>query len=61
VAFVVAPSAEPEQIRLFANDRLGRHQRLAQLHLVDSLPRNAIGKLLKRELRERLERAAKSG
>lgn len=54
-AFVVASSAPAEEIRTFANARLGRHQRIAQLYLVDRLPRSAIGKVLKRELREQLE------
>ena len=35
------------------NDRVGKTQRLAALHLVDELPRSAIGKVLKRELRDR--------
>ena len=32
--------------------RLGKTQRLADLILVDSLPRSHIGKVLKRELRD---------
>jgi acyl-coenzyme A synthetase/AMP-(fatty) acid ligase len=34
------------------NERVGKTQRLAALHLIDELPRNPIGKVLKRELRE---------
>jgi long-chain acyl-CoA synthetase len=34
------------------NERVGKTQRLADLVLVDSLPRSAIGKVLKRELRD---------
>ena len=45
---------DPEAVRLWANERLGKTQRLAAVHLVDSLPRSAIGKVLKRELRERV-------
>jgi acyl-CoA synthetase (AMP-forming)/AMP-acid ligase II len=46
-----APSEEA--LREWANARLGKTQRLAALHFLDSLPRSAIGKVLKRELRER--------
>ena len=55
VAFVVAkPGAEPEAAALKerVNARLGKTQRLSDLILVDALPRSAIGKVLKRELRE---------
>jgi acyl-CoA synthetase (AMP-forming)/AMP-acid ligase II len=41
-----------EQIRAWANERLGKTQRLASLHIVQMLPRSAIGKVLKRELRD---------
>jgi long-chain acyl-CoA synthetase len=36
----------------WVNARLGKIQRLSELRVVDSLPRNAIGKVLKRELRD---------
>jgi acyl-CoA synthetase (AMP-forming)/AMP-acid ligase II len=52
VAFVVAPGADAEAIRQWANERLGKVQRLAAVQLVDELPRSAIGKILKRELRD---------
>jgi acyl-CoA synthetase (AMP-forming)/AMP-acid ligase II len=42
-----------ESIRLWANERLGRTQRLSGLRWIDELPRSAIGKVLRRELRER--------
>ena len=35
------------------NRRIGKTQRLAALHYIDELPRSAIGKVLKRELRDR--------
>ena len=35
------------------NERIGKTQRLAALQFIDELPRSAIGKVLKRELRER--------
>ena len=34
------------------NARAGKTQRLAALHFIDELPRSAIGKVLKRELRD---------
>jgi long-chain acyl-CoA synthetase len=56
VAFVVLADesvAAAEDLRRWANERLGKTQRIAQLHIVESLPRNQIGKVLKRELRDR--------
>jgi long-chain acyl-CoA synthetase len=41
-----------EQIKLWANERLGKTQRLNALEIMATLPRNAIGKVLKRELRD---------
>lgn len=55
VAFVVAPGAEPEALKAFTNERVGKIQRLAAVQLVDELPRNAIGKILKREIRDKWE------
>jgi acyl-CoA synthetase (AMP-forming)/AMP-acid ligase II len=45
-------ATDAEEIRRWTNERLGKTQRLAALRLVDELPRSAIGKVLKRELRE---------
>jgi long-chain acyl-CoA synthetase len=42
-----------EALRAWANERLGKTQRIAFLDIVDELPRSAIGKVLKRELRDR--------
>jgi acyl-CoA synthetase (AMP-forming)/AMP-acid ligase II len=60
VAFVVpvggtAPNAEA--LRHWLNDRVGKTQRLAAVELIDELPRSAIGKVLKRELRDRFKSA----
>jgi len=41
------------ELLCWVNARVGKIQRLARLQFVDELPRNAIGKVLKRELRER--------
>jgi acyl-CoA synthetase (AMP-forming)/AMP-acid ligase II len=43
------------------NARLGKTQRLSGLTIVDSLPRSAIGKVLKRELRDLHRQPARSG
>ncbi|HEU0199060.1 MAG TPA: class I adenylate-forming enzyme family protein, partial [Burkholderiaceae bacterium] len=56
VAFVVRNKDEPttaEALRAWLNAAVGKTQRLADLIYVDRLPRNAIGKVLKRELRDR--------
>ena len=55
VAFVVPRAGDttpPEQLRDWANAQLGKTQRLARLRYIDELPRSAIGKVLKRELRD---------
>ena len=39
-------------IRTFANERLGKQQRIAEVIPITELPRNPNGKILKRELRE---------
>ncbi len=43
-----------EDIRIVANSRLGKTQRVSALHAIDEMPRSHIGKLLKTELRERI-------
>ena len=43
--------ADPEAIRLWANERLGKLQRISQVEFRDHLPRSEIGKILKRDLR----------
>ena len=56
VAFVVRRAGErhlPDALRDWLNAWVGKTQRLADLIYVDELPRNALGKVLKRELRER--------
>jgi acyl-CoA synthetase (AMP-forming)/AMP-acid ligase II len=47
-------TATPDEIRTAINDKLGKTQRLSRLYRADELPRSAIGKVLKRELRDRL-------
>jgi long-chain acyl-CoA synthetase len=52
VAFVVSRGADAETLRAFANERLGKMQRISAVELIDELPRSHIGKVLKRELRD---------
>jgi long-chain acyl-CoA synthetase len=55
VAFIVPKAgATPDAAELLAwtNSRVGKMQRLAAVELIDNLPRSAIGKVLKRELRD---------
>ena len=55
VAFVVlaeGAKAAPAEILAAANATLGRMQRIAAVELLAALPRSAIGKVLKRELRD---------
>jgi len=56
VAFVVRRGGQDiaaTDLREWINGRVGKTQRLSDLLCVDELPRNSIGKILKRELRER--------
>jgi acyl-CoA synthetase (AMP-forming)/AMP-acid ligase II len=55
VAFVVTNEKDDVNemaMRTWVNSQLGKTQRLSDLQFVTELPRNAIGKVLKRELRE---------
>ena len=55
VAFVVrrdGHSDSAEDLRSWFNQQVGKTQRLSGLRLIDEMPRSAIGKVLKRELRE---------
>jgi acyl-CoA synthetase (AMP-forming)/AMP-acid ligase II len=55
VAFVVARHRRDgleKEIQEWANAQLGKTQRIAAVEIVESLPRSAIGKVLKRELRD---------
>jgi acyl-CoA synthetase (AMP-forming)/AMP-acid ligase II len=55
VAFVAlkpGSTATAEEVKGFVNGRVGKTQRLADLQLVDALPRSHIGKVMKRELRD---------
>jgi len=54
VALRAGHDVSPQAICDWANERLGKTQRLSAVHLVERLPRSAIGKVLKRELRDRI-------
>lgn len=51
-------SLTADSLRDWFNARSGKTQRVAAVHVVDELPRSAIGKVLKRELRDSLAGAA---
>ena len=54
VAFVVPrdATARADALMQWLNQRVGKTQRVADLRFIDELPRSAIGKVLKRELRD---------
>ncbi len=55
VGFVVLrPGGNATETLAFANSKVGKTQRINRLVVVDELPRSPIGKVLKRELRDRL-------
>ncbi|HEX7672438.1 MAG TPA: long-chain fatty acid--CoA ligase, partial [Polyangiaceae bacterium] len=57
LAFVVLEGGShegttPEELREFVNGRVGKGQRVSRVEVRAELPKSAIGKVLKRELRE---------
>jgi long-chain acyl-CoA synthetase len=61
VAYVVRKAGDGSsaaEVLQWFNQRVGKTQRLSDLHFIDELPRSAIGKVLKRELRDRHVAAA---
>ena len=58
VVLVAGASVSAEELKSWANAQLGKTQRLTDLRLIDGLPRSAIGKVLKRELRDAYAGAA---
>ena len=53
VVVLADPTADPAAILANANALLGKTQRISGIAAIDELPRSAIGKVLKRELRDR--------
>ncbi|MET0272802.1 MAG: class I adenylate-forming enzyme family protein [Phenylobacterium sp.] len=63
VAFIALKpgrSVAPDDLKAWMNSRVGKTQRLADLQIVEALPRSHIGKVLKRELRDAYQGAAKT-
>jgi acyl-CoA synthetase (AMP-forming)/AMP-acid ligase II len=59
IAFVVARDGalcDAPEVMAWANARLGKVQRLADVRVIAQLPRSPIGKVLKRELRDTYEK-----
>ena len=52
---IPVPNAQldTQALLAWANDQLAKAQRLSGIEIVDALPRNALGKVIKRELRDR--------
>ena len=46
--------AAPEEIMEFVNEKVAKYKQIRDLFFVDEIPVSAAGKVLKRELRERL-------
>jgi long-chain acyl-CoA synthetase len=63
VGFVVLQpgrDTDPQALREWANAQLGRTQRLSEVRVLAELPRSAIGKVLKRELREQWQASSQA-
>jgi long-chain acyl-CoA synthetase len=60
VAFIVLRDghvATPEELRLFAGRRLADYKLPEEFHFLDQLPKNPVGKVQRRALREMLQQA----
>ncbi len=57
IAFDPGKEASEAEIKAFLKGRLADFKAPREIHICDSLPRNATGKILKTELRERLKSA----
>ena len=60
VAFAVSSRSSAVSLKTWLNERVGKMQRVADVCLVDELPRGPIGKVLKRQLRDSYIAAAVS-
>lgn len=50
-AVVVGNALDPDELRAFCREHLADYMRPKRLHIADDIPKNAYGKVLKRELR----------
>jgi acyl-CoA synthetase (AMP-forming)/AMP-acid ligase II len=55
VVLVEGCSIDSDELTAWSNSRLGKQQRIADTIIVNELPRNPNGKVLKRELRKQFE------
>ena len=53
-------TATPDEIIAFANGKLAGYKKVHYIEIVESIPKNASGKILRRELKE-LEKARREG
>ncbi len=59
VAFVQARagrSPDPDELMAFVNDQVASYKKLREVHVIDQIPVSGPGKVLKRVLRDRLDR-----
>ena len=49
---LAAPQLDEAAVEAWCNERLVHYQRPKSIVFVDSLPKNSLGKVLRRELRE---------
>lgn len=54
-AFIVGTATDAEELAAFCREQIAQYKQPERYHFVDALPRNANGKVLKRELRARIE------
>jgi len=60
VAFVVADGVRPEELTTWVAGRLSVHKRPREVRLVESLPRNSLGKVQKAKLMDSVEDSSPS-